>query len=444
MSYTSRDDVSGLTSAMKNNLCAQLWHACSGSVYIPNIGEKVFYFPQGHLEQVAIFQHQQDHNMENPNYHLSSKILCIVMGVQLKAKVDTDEIFALVTLFPLPEQQEIILEDNHAIQSPSELYSFSQILTSSEISTLGGLYISKEHAERCFPPLDMTLESPMHDLVGKDLHENEWNFRHIYCSYQKEHMLTNGWSTFVNSKNLAPGDSCIFVRGENGEFGIGIRRDMKQHTNVCCTTSSQQFRQNMQLPPLVAAHHAVSTGTLFHVQYYPWITPFEYMVPLKTYVESTEKDYSIGTRVQMLSQGCTKRYGTIVGNEDIDPINWPASDWRSLKVQWDSIPNTFTHLERVCPWWIEPLKYSKIKGIHILPLSKKIDEYDSLLFGLSGFGLKDTFGSSSKLEYHKVDMDLQGQDYSIKKHKKSKILNFAFCIFICFFIFVIAFLRPLM
>ncbi|KAI5420965.1 hypothetical protein KIW84_044712 [Lathyrus oleraceus] len=249
--------------------------------------------------------------MENPNY-LSSKILCIVMGIELKAKVDTDEIFALVTLFPLSKQQEIILENNHAIQSPSELYSFSQILTSSEISTLGGLYIPKEHAERCFPPLDMTLEPPMHDLVEKDLHGND---------------------------------------GENGEFGIGIRRDMKQHINVCCTSSSQQSSQNMQLPSLVAALHAVCIGTLFHVQYYPW-------------------------------------YGTIVGNEDIDPINWPASDWRSLRVQWDSIPNIFTHLERVCPWWIEPLKDSKIKGIHVLPLPKKIDEYDSLLHGLSDFGLK--------------------------------------------------------
>ncbi|KAI5420966.1 hypothetical protein KIW84_044712 [Lathyrus oleraceus] len=83
-------------------------------------------------------------------------------------------------------------------------------------------------------------------------------------------MLTNGWSTFVNSKNLAPGDSCIFVSGENGEFGIGIRRDMKQHINVCCTSSSQQSSQNMQLPSLVAALHAVCIGTLFHVQYYPW------------------------------------------------------------------------------------------------------------------------------------------------------------------------------
>ncbi|XP_058744380.1 auxin response factor 2-like [Vicia villosa] len=208
--------------------------------------------------------------MEIPNYHLPSKILCIVMGVELKAKVDTDEIFTLLTLFPLPEQQEIILEDNHAIQSPSELYSFNKILTSTEISTLGRLYIPKEHAERCFPPLDMTLKPPMHDLVAKDLHGNEWNFRHIYSSYEKKHMLTNGWSTFVNSKNLAPGDSCIFVSGENGEFGIGIRRDMEQHSNICCTTSSRQSSQKMQLPPLVAAYHAISIGTLFHVQYYPW------------------------------------------------------------------------------------------------------------------------------------------------------------------------------
>jgi hypothetical protein len=93
------------------------------------------------------------------------------------------------------------------------------------------------------------------------------------------------------------------------------------------------------------------------------------------------------------------RYGTIVGSEDIDPIRWPGSEWRCIKVksntlqtirsslkillihfsfilidlykfnyfsslvQWDSIPpNTSTQLERVCPWWIEPLGSSKIKG----------------------------------------------------------------------------------
>jgi hypothetical protein len=37
---------------------------------------------------------------------------------------------------------------------PNEVYSFTKILTSMEASTrAAGLYIPKEHADRCFPPL---------------------------------------------------------------------------------------------------------------------------------------------------------------------------------------------------------------------------------------------------------------------------------------------------
>ena len=37
----------------KDELYVELWHACAGPlVYIPRAGEKVFYFPQGHMEQV--------------------------------------------------------------------------------------------------------------------------------------------------------------------------------------------------------------------------------------------------------------------------------------------------------------------------------------------------------------------------------------------------------
>jgi hypothetical protein len=35
----------------------QLWFACAGSgITIPQVGDLVFYFPQGHLEQVACLQ----------------------------------------------------------------------------------------------------------------------------------------------------------------------------------------------------------------------------------------------------------------------------------------------------------------------------------------------------------------------------------------------------
>lgn len=37
----------------EDDLYAQLWHTCAGSnIYVPRPGEKVFYFPQGHIEQV--------------------------------------------------------------------------------------------------------------------------------------------------------------------------------------------------------------------------------------------------------------------------------------------------------------------------------------------------------------------------------------------------------
>jgi hypothetical protein len=37
---------------------------------------------------------------------------------------------------------------------PNEVYSFTKILTSMEASThAAGLYIPKEHADRCFPSL---------------------------------------------------------------------------------------------------------------------------------------------------------------------------------------------------------------------------------------------------------------------------------------------------
>ncbi|GAU39545.1 hypothetical protein TSUD_37980 [Trifolium subterraneum] len=276
-----------------------------------------------------------------------------------------------------------MVEDNHPFDD-SEVYSFKKILTSNEASTHAtGLYIPKEHADRCFPPLDMTVQPPMQDLVVKDLHGIEWNFRHIYCDHQKAHVLTCGWSTFVNSKKLVSGDSCIFVRGENGEIGIGIHRATRQY--------SEMWKTSSPLGAMYVASHAVSARTMFHVQYYPWITPFEFMIPLKTYVDSIERDYFIGMRVHKLLSAVEqsgRRYGTIVGNEDIDPIRWPGSEWRCIKVKWDSTPNTFTQHESVCPWWIEPLESPK--GFPILPLPNEV------------------IGSSSTYHTVDVDMDMQG------------------------------------
>ena len=39
--------------AINDDLYKELWHACAGPlVTLPHEGERVYYFPQGHMEQV--------------------------------------------------------------------------------------------------------------------------------------------------------------------------------------------------------------------------------------------------------------------------------------------------------------------------------------------------------------------------------------------------------
>lgn len=41
--------------AVSDALCRELWHACAGPlVTLPREGERVYYFPEGHMEQVFL------------------------------------------------------------------------------------------------------------------------------------------------------------------------------------------------------------------------------------------------------------------------------------------------------------------------------------------------------------------------------------------------------
>jgi hypothetical protein len=43
------------TGATNDALYKELWHACAGPlVTLPREGERVYYFPQGHMEQVKV------------------------------------------------------------------------------------------------------------------------------------------------------------------------------------------------------------------------------------------------------------------------------------------------------------------------------------------------------------------------------------------------------
>ncbi|XP_023757978.1 auxin response factor 2B isoform X1 [Lactuca sativa] len=337
-------------------LYKDLWRACAGPlVTVPRENELVFYFPQGHIEQVEASTNQVA-DQQMPVYNLPAKILCRVVNVQLKAEPDTDEVFAQITLMPEPNQDENVVkkEPPPPPESQFRVHSFCKTLTASDTSTHGGFSVLRRHADECLPPLDMSRQPPTQELVAKDLHGSEWRFRHIFRGQPRRHLLQSGWSVFVSSKRLVAGDAFIFLRGENGELRVGVRRAMRQQPNI---PSSVISSHSMHLGVLATAWHAIQTGTMFTVYYKPRTSPSEFIVPFDQYMESVKNNYSIGMRFNMRFEGeeaPEQRFtGTIVGIEEREQQRWPDSKWRYLKVRWDE-SSTIPRPERVSPWKIEP------------------------------------------------------------------------------------------
>lgn len=334
-----------------DDLYAELWKACAGPlVDVPRRGERVFYFPQGHVEQLEASTNQEL-SQRIPLFNLPSKILCRVIHIQLRAEQETDEVYAQITLLPEPDQTEPRSPDPCTPEPPRPtVHSFCKVLTASDTSTHGGFSVLRKHANECLPQLDMNQATPTQELVAKDLHGYEWRFKHIFRGQPRRHLLTTGWSTFVTSKRLVAGDSFVFLRGDNGELRVGVRRLARQQSTMPTSVISSQ---SMHLGVLATASHAVATQTLFIVYYKPRTSQF--IIGLNKYLEAVSNGFAVGMRFKMRFEGedsPERRFsGTIVGGEDFSP-EWKDSEWRSLKVQWDE-PASIPRPEKVSPWEIE-------------------------------------------------------------------------------------------
>ncbi|CAK9309750.1 unnamed protein product [Citrullus colocynthis] len=334
------------------DLYEELWKACAGPlVEVPVNGERVFYFPQGHMEQLEESTNQEL-NHQIPHFDLPPKILCRVVNICLLAEKETDEVYAQITLYPEADQSEPQSPDPEPPERTRQtVHSFCKILTASDTSTHGGFSVLRKHATECLPPLDMSQSTPTQELVAKDLHGYEWKFKHIFRGQPRRHLLTTGWSTFVTSKRLVAGDAFVFLRGDNGKLRVGVRRQARQQSLM---PSSVISSHSMHLGVLATASHAVRTQTYFVVYYKPRTSQF--IISLNKYLETIKNGYEVGMRFKMRFEGeesPERRFtGTIVGVGDISP-QWLNSKWRSLKIQWDE-PATIQRPERVSPWEIEP------------------------------------------------------------------------------------------
>ncbi|CAA0818576.1 Auxin response factor 5 [Striga hermonthica] len=341
---------------IRKQINSELWHACAGPlVSLPQVGGLVYYFPQGHSEQVAVSTNRTA-TAQIPNYpNLSPQLLCQVHNVTLHADKETDEIYAQMSLQPVNSEKDMISVPDLGLKPskhPTEF--FCKTLTASDTSTHGGFSVPRRAAEKLFPQLDYSMQPPTQELIVRDLHDNTWTFRHIYRGQPKRHLLTTGWSMFVGSKRLRAGDSVLFIRDEKSQLLLGVRRVNRQQTTL---PSSVLSADSMHIGILAAAAHAASSRSPFTIFYNPRACPSDFVVPFAKYQKAVySTQLSIGMRFGMMfetEESTKRRYmGTITGISDLDPLRWPNSKWRSLQVEWDE-PGCGDRRNRVSPWEIE-------------------------------------------------------------------------------------------
>ncbi|KAG4985483.1 Auxin response factor 18 [Glycine soja] len=386
----------------------QLWHACAGGmVQMPQMNSKVFYFPQGHAE----------HAHTNIHLRLPPFILCNVEAVKFMANPETDEVFAKLSLLPL-RNSELGADSDGAggddVAEPScceKPASFAKTLTQSDANNGGGFSVPRYCAETIFPRLDYTAEPPVQTVVAKDVHGETWRFRHIYRGTPRRHLLTTGWSSFVNQKKLVAGDSVVFLRAENGDLCVGIRRAKKgisegsgSGSSSVWSSASGSGNGNCGIGPYgpfsfflkeenkmlrngcggnlsgrvkVRAEDVVEAVTLaasnkpFEVVYYPRASTPEFCVKASAVRAAMRIQWCSGMRFKMAfetedASRISWFMGTIASVQVVDPIRWPNSPWRLLQVTWDE-PDLLQNVKRVSPWLVELV--SNIPLINFTPFS---------------------------------------------------------------------------
>ncbi|KAM0035831.1 putative transcription factor ARF family [Helianthus debilis subsp. tardiflorus] len=331
-----------------NYLRAQLWHECAGlTIKIPCPGDRVFYFPQGHLKQVEEIT-TQDGLDHIPIHGLPSKIPCKVVDAKLKAHSKTDEVYAKITLLPYFEHEG---PNFRTVPQNIPSRSFRKILTPTDVSRVGACGLPARDVERTFRPLDMSQDPASQDIVAKDLHGSTWHFKHTCRRRQKRHTLVKGWGNFVRQKKLVAGDACIFLRWQTETY-VGICRAVRSH---------RPPRATMQHRVLSDAYSSINAGTPFTVYYYPWTSASPFVVAYDEVVESLKVNYSRGICFEMQFDDEKPHHilktftGIIISKEDVDPAKWPQSEWQCLRVSWDTRACGDGLPERVCPWQIRCL-----------------------------------------------------------------------------------------
>ncbi|KAM7263508.1 hypothetical protein ACFE04_001191 [Oxalis oulophora] len=397
-------------------LDSQLWHACAGGmVHMPSINSNVFYFPQGHAE----------HSCGPVDFRACSKtpsyVLCRVSNVKFMADPETDEVFAKMTLVPVSKNPRTAGGGCFELDCGGDIdggvggggvggeghekpASFAKTLTQSDANNGGGFSVPRYCAETIFPRLDYSADPPVQTILAKDVHGETWKFRHIYRGTPRRHLLTTGWSSFVNHKKLVAGDSIVFLRAENGDLCVGIRRakrggngpeavsvtgwnpglpyggftaflrddESKPMRNGNVLGGNLSEKGKVKPESVIEAATLAANGQPFEIVYYPRASTPEFCVKAPLVKAAMQIRWCSGMRFKMAfetedSSRISWFMGTISFVQAADPIRWPDSPWRLLQVSWDE-PDLLQNVKRVSPWLVELV--SNMPAIHLSPFAQ--------------------------------------------------------------------------
>ncbi|KAE8718662.1 putative Protein grpE [Hibiscus syriacus] len=380
----------------------RIWRACAGSsVRIPSVNSRVYYFPQGHVEQSC-----------GSAPSLSSLVLsrpaiaCVISDVHCLADPKTDEVF--VKLFLVPDESSRLpnqfMDVNCEFEDPDKIVSFAKILTPSDANNGGGFSVPRFCADSIFPPLDYNADPPVQTLSVTDVRGGTWEFRHIYRGTPRRHLLTTGWSKFVNQKKLIAGDSVVFMRDGNEKMYVGVRRVMKKEgggdSGRWREPSEEgamkgEGRGRMTAEAVAEAAERAAKGLPFEVVYYPRPGWTDFVVRADLVEAGLSIYWSAGTRVKIAvetedSSTMSSFQGTVISAASSDSGPWIASPWRMLLVAWDD-PDVLQNSKRVSPWQVEIA--SSLPLHSSFPLAKKsklshesglADSEGEILFPMTG------------------------------------------------------------
>lgn len=343
----------------------RIWQACAGSsVRIPAVNSGVYYFPQGHAEQSS----SASLPSLSPLALSKPLVSCVVADVSFHADPVTDEVFARLVLHPsvgpggfsLPEGRlggRASAED----EDDAKISSFAKVLTSSDANNGGGFSVPRFCADTIFPQLNYQIDPPVQNLEVTDIHGVVWTFRHIYRGTPRRHLLTTGWSKFVNGKKLVAGDSVLFMKNSRGDMFVGIRRAISfavdcptwrhqiaarkakiEEGNVLKEGFSRSGRGRVSAESVVKAIELAARGFPFEVVYYPRAGWSDFVVRAEV-VEAAMRGYwAAGMRVKMAMETedtsrMTWFQGTISSTAIPENGPWARSPWRMVQVYISSI-----------------------------------------------------------------------------------------------------------